>query len=223
MSCLLMQSLKSHPALLFSLSNHFSFSSHSVRSFLSSFSTCQHSKESTSIIDYLNAKFDFSRTQSFYISKRVSSSRFPQNPLSVLSFFKQFGFSEAQILFLIRHKPQILFTDVDKILRPKIELFQLLGLERSELCKFISKNSSILTFSLKKTLVPSVEAIGKILCSEKDFVHVLLRCGRILPNYKKFMDNVVFLESCGIVGSHLAMLLKLQPGPANVQKIPNFA
>ncbi|TKY59931.1 Mitochodrial transcription termination factor-related [Spatholobus suberectus] len=210
-----MQSLKLRPALLFSLSNH--FSSNSVRSFFSSFSAasfstqCPHSNESTSIIDYLNANFQFSRTQSFYISKRVSRGRFPQRPLSVLSFFKQIGFCDAQILSVVRQRPQILFADVDKILRPKIELFRLFGFEGSELSKFISKNSSILTSSLKKTLVPAVEAIRKIVCHEKDFLRVLHRCGWILPKYQKFMDNVAFLQSCGVVGSHLAMLLKLQP------------
>lgn len=204
-----MQSLKPHPPLLFSLSNHFSL--YSLRSFLSSFSTASNSKENTFIIDYLNATFKFSTIQSFYISKRVSSSRIPQNPFFVLTFFKQIGFSEAQVLFMVRKKPQILFTDVDKILRPKIEFFQVLGLEGAKLCNFISKNSPILTYSLKKTLVPSVKFIRKIVCGENDFIYVLHRCGWILPKYKRLLDNVVFLERSGIVGSHLAMLLKLHP------------
>ncbi|KAK7400045.1 hypothetical protein VNO78_11244 [Psophocarpus tetragonolobus] len=196
----------------------FSFSTHSssnlLRSFLFSFSTstqCQHSKETTSMIHYLTAKFQFSTTKSFYISKRVSRGRFPQNPLSVLSFLEQIGFCEAQIQSVIRPRPQILFTRVDKILRPKVEFFQLLGFQGSQLCKFITANPAILICSLKKTLVPSVEAIRKIVCNEKDFNHVLPRCVWILPKYKIFMDNIVFLESFGIAGSHLGMLLKLQP------------
>ncbi|BAT74427.1 uncharacterized protein HKW66_Vig0002520 [Vigna angularis] len=206
-----MQSLKSHPALLFSLFNQ--FSSQSLTSFLS-FSTkcrCLHFNETSSIIDYLNSNFQFSKTQSLYISKRVSQAKFPQNPLSVLTFFKQIGFSQSQILSVIRQRPQILFTDVDKILRSKIQFFQMSGFQGRELCSFISKNPSILTHSLKKTLVPSVEAIRKIVCDQKDFILVLHRCGWILPKYKRFMDNVFFLERCGILGTHFALLLKLHP------------
>ncbi|XP_022635447.1 transcription termination factor MTERF5, chloroplastic-like [Vigna radiata var. radiata] len=207
-----MQSLKSHPALLFSLFNQFS-SSQSLTSFLSFSTKCRflHFNETTSMVDYLNSNFQFSKTQSLYISKRVSRGKFPQNPLSVLTFFKQIGFSQSQILSLIRQRPQILFTDVDKILRSKIEFFQMSGFQGPELCSFISKHPSILTHSLKKTLVPSVEAIRKILCDQKDFIFVLHRCGWILPKYKRFMDNAVFLERCGILGTHLALLLKLQP------------
>lgn len=202
-----MQSLKSH----LRLSNH--LSSYSLTSLLlSPFSTtASNSKGNTFLIDYLNANFEFSTSQSFYISKRVSGARSPQNPFTVLTFLKQFGFSQPQILSMVRNRPQILFADVDKILKPKIELFRMLGFEGSKLCDFISKHSPILTSSLGKTLVPSVEAIRKIVSDDDDFVHVLHRCGWILPKYKKIMNNVVFLESRGIVGSHLAMLLKLHP------------
>ncbi|QCD88597.1 Mitochodrial transcription termination factor [Vigna unguiculata] len=85
------------------------------------------------------------------------------------------------------------------------------GFQGYELCSFISKNPSILTHSLKKTLVPSVEAIRKIVYDQKDFILVLHRCGWILPKYKRIMENVVFLESCGILGTHLSFLLKLHP------------
>ncbi|KAK7359335.1 hypothetical protein VNO77_01290 [Canavalia gladiata] len=208
-----MQPLKLHRVLLFCRLNH--LFSNTVTSFLSPFSTaslptqCQHSKESIYIINYLNANFNFSITQSIYISKHVSRVKFSQKSLSVLSFFTQIGFSEAQIVSMIRQKPQILFSDVDKTLKPKIEHFQMLGLEGSELCRFISKNSTILTSSLKKSLVPSVEAIRKIVCNEKDFLPVLHRCGWVLPKYQKFRDNISLLESCGIVGAQLSMLLKL--------------
>ena len=207
----LMQSLKSHHAVSSSLFNQFSYQS---MTFFLSFSTksrCLHFNETTSIIDYLNSDLQFSRTQSLYVSKRVSGCRFPQNPLSVLTFFKQIGFSQSQILSLIRQRPQILFTNVEKILRPKIQLFQMSGFQGYELCSFISKNPSILTHSLKKTLVPSVEAIRKIVYDQKDFILVLHRCGWILPKYKRIMENVVFLESCGILGTHLSLLLKLHP------------
>ncbi|XP_027916407.1 uncharacterized protein LOC114175797 isoform X2 [Vigna unguiculata] len=47
------------------------------------------------------------------------------------------------------------------------------GLQGYELCSFISKNPSILIQSFKRTFVPSVEAIRKIVCDKKDFIFVL--------------------------------------------------
>ena len=207
-----MQTLKLHPTLF----NHLFSNYPNPRSFLSLFSTVsvslptQFSKERTFVLDYLNSNFKFSKSQSIYVSDHVSGVRYPEKPLSVLNFFKKFGFSEAQIQSMVLQKPQLLFSDVDRTLRPKIEFFQLVGFEGSELCDFISKNSTILTSSLKRTLVPSVEAVRKIVCNERDFVQVLFRCGRILPKYQKLVANVAFLESCGIVGSQLSMLLKRQ-------------
>ncbi|KAF7825200.1 transcription termination factor MTERF5, chloroplastic-like [Senna tora] len=111
---------------------------------------------------------------------------------------------------MICQKPQILFADIDKILKPKIEFFQQLGFEDSELHKFLSMHATILTHSLHKTLVPSVDTVRKIAYNEKDVIHVLLRTGWILPKWKRISCNVAFLESCGIVGSQLSMLLKEQ-------------
>ncbi|CAL5214061.1 unnamed protein product [Lathyrus oleraceus] len=205
-----MQSLKLRPLLFYP-----PFSSNSFQSFLLSFSTAslstpknQYSKETTFIFDFLNSNFKLPKSQSIYISKRLSGTTFPQNPLSVINFFKQIGFSQTQIQTIIRQRVQLLFSDVDKTLRPKVDLFQQLGFQGSDLCGFISRYPTILTASLNKTLVPSVEAIMKIVRNEKDLIQVLCKCGWILPKYPLFVSNIAFLESCGIVGDQVLILLK---------------
>lgn len=209
-----MQSMKSVPVVFYSFLNH--LSSNLVRSSLLSFSTGslstqgKYSKESTFLIDYLNANFKWGKSQFKYISINVSRSTFPQKPLSVLNYFKDIGFSETQIQYMISQRAQILFSDVDKTLRPKIGLFQQLGLEGPELRKFIYKNPSILTSSLEKQLVPAVEAIKKFARDEKDLIQVLCKCGWILSKSRKLVNNIAFLESWGIVGSQLSVLFKRQ-------------
>jgi mTERF domain-containing protein len=86
----------------------------------------------------------------------------------------------------------------------------------SELGKFISKNSSVLTFSLERRLVPCVEILKKILCSNKnnqDLIRVLSRCNALVCGdpESRLVGNIAFLKSCGIVGSQLSMLLTRQP------------
>jgi len=192
------------------------FNSNMRRSFLLSFSTTSLSipknqssnQETTFLFNFLNSNSKLPNYQSNYISKRASGVTFPQRPLSVLNYFKQIGFSQTQIYSIIRQRVRLLFSDVDKTLRPKVELFQQLGFQGSDLCDFISKHPTILTASLNKTLIPSVEAIKKIVGNEKDFIQILSKCGWILPKYQLFVANIAFLESCGIVGDQVLILLK---------------
>ncbi|XP_012574853.1 uncharacterized protein [Cicer arietinum] len=201
-----MQSLKLRSLLFYSPLNY------SLHPFLFSFSTASLStpNQTTILHDFLNSNFNFPKSQSLYISKRISSHTLPLKPLSVLNFFKQIGFSESQIHSIIRQRAQILFSDVDKTLKPKIHFFQQLGFQCSDLCNFISKNPTILTASLNKTLVPSVEVIRKIVCNDKDFIYVLCKCGWILPKYQLFVANVAFLQRWGIFGDQLLIILKRQ-------------
>ncbi|XP_058735872.1 uncharacterized protein LOC131607941 [Vicia villosa] len=207
-----MQSLKLRSLLFYP-----PFSSSLLQSFLLSFSTAsssspktQYSKEATSLFDFLNSSFKLSKSQSIFISKRLSRTTLPQNPMSVINFFKQIGFSQTQIQTIIRQRSQVLFSDVDKTLRPKVDLFQQLGFQGSDLSGFISMYPTLLTASLKKQLVPSVEAVKKIVHNEKDLIQVLYKCGRLLPMYQLFVSNIAFLESCGIVGDQVLILLKRQ-------------
>jgi mTERF domain-containing protein len=112
--------------------------------------------------------------------------------------------------------PQILFSDIDKTLKPKIEFFQDLGLVGSELGMFISKNSPILAVSLERKLVPCVEILKKVLCrnqNNQDLIRVLSRCTAVVRGNpeSRLLGNIAFLKSCGIVGTQLSMLLTRQP------------
>ncbi|XP_054821309.1 transcription termination factor MTERF4, chloroplastic-like [Prosopis cineraria] len=201
-----MHFLKLNPTLLYSVSNL-------PRSFLSLFSTVvsyptKTTAEDISIIDYLNTNVKLSKAQSVYISKRLSKARSLQHSWTVLNYFKQVGLSESQILSMIGVQPQILFSGVDKTLKPKIEYLQFLGFQGSELGELLSKNPYLLMCSLNKTLVPSVEAIRKIVNKEEDFIKLLIRYGSwVIQDHRKVLRNAAFFQSCGIVGSQLSFLL----------------
>ncbi|KAJ7961988.1 Transcription termination factor like [Quillaja saponaria] len=110
----------------------------------------------------------------------------------------------------------MLFADVEKNLKPKIEYFQQLGIVGSDMGKFLSWSSHVLRFSLEKTLIPNIEFLKKVLCNDKNnnyLIKALIRCGSLI---RKFSDsrlarNAAFLESCGIVGSQLSVLMIRQP------------
>ncbi|KEH20640.1 transcription termination factor family protein [Medicago truncatula] len=188
--------------------------SNSLHSFLCSFSSLStpinqsSNEETTFLFNLLNSNSKLHKSESIYVSKLVLGITSPEKPLSVINFFKQIGFSQTQIHSIIHQRTQVLFSKVDKTLKPKVELFQQLGFQGSQLGHFLSKNPNILIASLNKTLVPSVEVIKKFVRNEKDLNRVLYKCGWILPQYRLFVANIAFLESCGIVGNQVLIILK---------------
>ena len=127
-------------------------------------------------------------------------------------FLHNVGFSDTHIQLTVTSRPTILFSDVDKTLKPKIEFFQHLGFVGSDLGKFISKNPSLLAASLERKLIPCVEILKKILVDDSNnevLTRVFRRCcwNLIMDTEKSgLLRNIEYLKSCGIVGSQLSML-----------------
>ncbi|KAH7565858.1 hypothetical protein JRO89_XS08G0026900 [Xanthoceras sorbifolium] len=112
--------------------------------------------------------------------------------------------------------PQILFSDVDKTLKPKVEFFQEMGLVGPDLCKFISRNSRIFSSSLENKLIPCTQILKKILVNDKnnqDLIRIVRRRSWLITMNpeSRLLRNIAFFESCGIVGSQLSILLKMKP------------
>ncbi|XP_021904749.1 uncharacterized protein LOC110819746 isoform X2 [Carica papaya] len=135
---------------------------------------------------------------------------------STSKFLQKLGFSNTQMQSAVRVAPRILLSDIDRTLKPKIQFFQEEGFVGSDLAEFISKNSSVLSFSLNRRLAPCVEILKKVLLNDKSnkgLIPVLKRCSWLVCAHPELVlsRNIAFLNSCGIVGSQLAWLLRRQP------------
>ena len=200
----------SHLNLLYIASN-------AARSSLCLFSSLSSSAITTNtnsaLVDCLTNTYKLTKTQALSISNRFSSVKSPDKPQSVHKLFLDYGFSETHIRSAILVSPQILFADVNKTLRPKLELFGKLGIDGYDLGKFISKNPTVLSRSLEKKLVPCIEIVQKILGDDKNKNHMIrvFSFGWVLWEPKRLLANCAFLEGCGIVGPQLALILKRQP------------
>ncbi|KAH7565810.1 hypothetical protein JRO89_XS08G0020400 [Xanthoceras sorbifolium] len=80
--------------------------------------------------NYLIETLNLSNTeaQSISNSPRFSNIKSLENPQSVLDYFRSVGLSETEIRSSVLFQPRILLSDVDRILKPKIEFFQEMGL-----------------------------------------------------------------------------------------------
>ncbi|KAF7129842.1 hypothetical protein RHSIM_Rhsim10G0152400 [Rhododendron simsii] len=170
-----------------------------------------------SLSNFLIKTLAISEPQAVSISNRFSSRKSLEKPYSVVQFLKQLGFSDAHIRSSVQSRPEILFSDVDKTLKPKLQFFLDLGLTGPDLGNFISIHSHVLLDSLERTLIPCVDIIKNTLVNDKnnqDLIRVLQKTYRgwvFSKPVSRLKCNITFLESCGIVGPQLSDLLKRHP------------
>ncbi|KAI5655869.1 hypothetical protein M9H77_33056 [Catharanthus roseus] len=167
------------------------------------------------LYNYLIKDFNFPKEKAIKISNRFHYITL-ERPQSAVEYLKSFGFSHSHIQSAVKVCPQILFSNTEKILGPKLRFFQELGFSGSDFNKFISRNACVLTRSLDDTLKPCVETVKRILgCDEnnKDLIHVLLRCNWVVDKNvnARIVSNASYLKSCGIKDNQISKLFKRQP------------
>ncbi|KAI3431095.1 uncharacterized protein J3R85_008014, partial [Psidium guajava] len=167
---------------------------------------------------FLMRSLNFSRPLALAVSNRSprATANSVENSRAVMNYFQKLGFSDAQIRSSAIVCPQILFADIGKTLKPKLDFFQGLGLVGADLGNYISKSASVLSVSLNKRLVPNVQILKGVLVGDKDnrdLIMVLRRCKWIVSKDPEsvLIRNIAFLESCGVTGCQQRMLLKRQP------------
>lgn len=173
-------------------------------------------QENPILLNYLINTLGFPKPKAVTISDRLSWVRSVEKPKLTVHFFKSVGFTDAQIQSAVATVPQILLADVEKILKPKIQLLQELGITGSDLGRLLSTKAILLTRSLDKILKPSIEVLNEVLIKSTDngdWFRVLLRCDWVIYGspHLRLVPNISYLQSVGIVGSQLSSLLKRQP------------
>ncbi|PIN03019.1 Mitochondrial transcription termination factor, mTERF [Handroanthus impetiginosus] len=184
-------------------------------------STPHLSSENIVLVDYLTDTLKLPKTKAITISSRYPYINSLAKPKAVISFFKSLGFSDAQVQFSALRQPAVLFSDVEKTLKPKVKFFQELGIAGPHLGELISKNPALLTGSLDKKLKPSIGVIKKVVeldgrenskAGVNDLVfRILSRYSWVLGKNSRLSSSINYLRSCGVVGSQLIMLLRSEP------------
>ncbi|XP_059309016.1 uncharacterized protein LOC132060135 [Lycium ferocissimum] len=173
-------------------------------------------QENPVLLNYLINTLNFPKPKALAVSNRLPWVRSVEKPQLAVHFFKSIGFTDAQIHSAVSNAPQILLADVEKTLKPKIQVLQELGITGSDLGRLMSTKTNILTRSLDKILKPSIDVLNKVLINgihKGDWLRVLQRCDWVLHKspHLRLIPNISYLESVGIVGTQLSSLLKRQP------------
>ncbi|XVE65640.1 hypothetical protein DITRI_Ditri08aG0016400 [Diplodiscus trichospermus] len=160
--------------------------------------TCSDQSQSFAV-SYLRNKLGFSLESALYVCKYVHFET-PHKPDSVITFLEKYGFSKTQIRQMIKMRPPLLRSDVEKTFLPKIEFLQSRGVSRPEISKLLFYNPLILNRSLENQIIPCFNNLSKLLLSDAKAILALRRNPYIilckldvyvLPNIKILRENGV--------------------------------
>ncbi|KAK9912740.1 hypothetical protein M0R45_036586 [Rubus argutus] len=165
-------------------------------------------KPQKSTVNYLINSCGLSPEGAIIVSKRLQLLT-QKRADSVLGFLRNHGFSQTQISKVVRSFPQVLATDPQKTLLPKLEYFSSLGVSREDLAKTVASNPVLLGLSVEKRLIPTCNFLRSCLLSEKNVVSLFKRCSRVFMegHSKNVVPNIATLRESGASQSRISTLL----------------
>ncbi|KAL8030297.1 hypothetical protein ABFX02_14G277700 [Erythranthe guttata] len=132
---------------------------------------------------------------------------------STLSFFKESGFSNSQLEKMLKYRPTLLSANPDKVIKPKIKLFQDLNFSAQDIAEIITNDPDIMYRSLNNRVVPSLLVLKELLGSSLEVAKVLKISGWFLKSDigKTMAPNIEFLKNCGIAVEQISWLMYTYP------------
>ncbi|XP_023753632.1 uncharacterized protein LOC111901997 [Lactuca sativa] len=151
-------------------------------------------------------------------AKAISASKYlhiktPDRADSVITFFKNQGFTETQISDLVRKFPMALTCNPETNLLPKFEFLSSIGLSDSDIVKLLTARPKALGRSLKNHLEPTFNLLRDLLQSDDRTLIAIRRCAWVLDwDFKaNVIPNMQILRDVGVPGSKMLYLLTYQP------------
>ncbi|XVF82934.1 hypothetical protein PTKIN_Ptkin16aG0091400 [Pterospermum kingtungense] len=162
---------------------------------------------------YLIHSCGFSPKAALAVPKSVNFQT-PEKPDSVISFFKDHGFSETQIRTIIKRLPELLVYNPQKILLPKFQFFYGRGVSKSKLASILSSNPFVLKCSLHNRIIPSFNYFKDLThCDDDKVLVAYMQCNGVLADefQSRIAPNVAILRQCGVPESNILSKLVEHP------------
>lgn len=134
----------------------------------------------------------------------------PHKPDVVLSFFKNHGFSKAQIFNIIKGYPGVLLTNPDKTLLPKLEFLQSKGVSSPDIAKIISSHPW--TLQRRYCFVPIFYFFKHLVQSDDTTIKVFKRYPGLFGLDRAIVTSMLnILRDNGVPESNIPMLARCYP------------
>ncbi|KAG8369212.1 hypothetical protein BUALT_Bualt15G0127700 [Buddleja alternifolia] len=194
---------KSHTCFSLSLLHYYSTSASS------SSRGKQHLVTTNPSVSELLQKYHFSPESASQVASALTRLKNPAKYDSILTFLIENGFSNTQLEKILKYRPTLLSANPDKVIKPKIKIFQDLGFSANDTADIITNDPDILYRSLNNRVIPSLSAMKGLLGSSVEVAKILKISGWFLKYdiEKTMLPNVAFLKSCGIDMDQISWLM----------------
>ncbi|GER24752.1 peroxisomal biogenesis factor [Striga asiatica] len=159
----------------------------------------ENASEESFTVSYLINTWGLSEKDAVLVSSKIHLES-PEKPDAVLNLLRQYGFTHAHIPKLVTRWPKVLFSCPEQNLTPKLEFFRSLGIPLPVLADKLSGQPSVLTRSLKHSIIPSYNFLKGLLKSDERVARVFSRAtytfGRC--SLDGLSSNVSMLKERGI-------------------------
>ncbi|RRT32160.1 hypothetical protein BHE74_00055764, partial [Ensete ventricosum] len=153
-------------------------------------------KSNFTVIDPVQSSELTSEKAAKTASCRACDTQSSSSSLSI-EFFKQNGWTDAQIMKLMHWKPRFLDASVETVLKPRMRSLQDMGLCDTEIVQLVSSCPSLLYF---RDIQPRINFWRSLLGSNERLIKVSRR-NLILLTWslsQKIESNISILRECGI-------------------------
>uniref|UniRef100_A0A7N0U2E1 Uncharacterized protein n=1 Tax=Kalanchoe fedtschenkoi TaxID=63787 RepID=A0A7N0U2E1_KALFE len=169
-------------------------------------------KDSAFTVSYLVDSCGFTHEAATAAAAKFSL-KSAEKPDKVLGLLRDYGFAGGDISRLLQHRPELIVTDPELTLRPKLDLLASLGPTQELLVKVVLRCPEILQKSREKSLVPSLEFLRSMLHTDENVLKAMSRCNRLLWFKLPVLlgPNVEFLREVGMPDNLISAFLKDRP------------
>ncbi|TYH04833.1 hypothetical protein ES288_A08G036500v1 [Gossypium darwinii] len=153
---------------------------------------------------FLVEKHSFSPELAVKTASSLTYVKDPRKCDTIISFLKESGFSKSHIEAVVKRKPNLLYSSLEKTIKPKFKIFQDLGFSTHDVADIVASDPWILTRSVDDRIAPSISDLKTVLGSNDD-VKLLKTSAWFLKSdlQKTMIPNIEFLRNCGICSSQI--------------------
>lgn len=167
------------------------------------------SNPNTFAVSYLINNLGFSPESALKASKHARF-KTSEKPDSVVTFFRNHGFTVSDTRSIITRQPSLLSCKVDKRVLPKFQFLQSIGASSSDIVRIVTSNPKFMESSLENSVIPAYNMVYRFHQSEKKALASVIRCPSLLCSLY-FELNVKLLGDNGVASSSISRILSLSP------------
>lgn len=163
--------------------------------------------------DYLIKSLGFSRYEANNVAAKSNSVKAPKNPDLVIKFFQDMGLERTEIKKLVSITPRLLFSDVNRTLKPKFQCLQEVRVSGSDLVDFFLADGKALHNVVGSHLRSNLDYLGKLVSSEETLVKLIKRSPSLLTvdGPKIFEPKILLLRKFGFSNAKMEKLILRKP------------